>query len=112
MRIPIQYALGETIRYYNNFPRYNFLNGNLTFEKPDNETFPSLNYAYYCLNTGGNASCILNAANEVAVSKFLQGKIRFLQIYNIIEKALSRIPIEKNVTEEVLLKTDRETREL
>ena len=111
MRIPIQYALGETRRFANDFPRYNFVNGSLTFETPDNETFPSLLYAYECLNKGGNSACILNAANEIAVGKFLRGEIKFLQIYEIIEKALAKIPFVKEISEEILTETDKETRD-
>ncbi|MBQ1731767.1 MAG: 1-deoxy-D-xylulose-5-phosphate reductoisomerase, partial [Bacteroidales bacterium] len=87
MRIPIQYAFDYPNRSYSPKNRFSFLeNGcSLTFEKPDTNTFRCLQIAYDCLSHGGNAPCIMNAANEIAVDAFLKGKIGFMQIPEIIE---------------------------
>ncbi len=89
MKLPIQYALAYPNRLKSDFPRFDFLNyPNLTFEKPDLETFRCLRLAFDVLEKGGNMSCVLNAANEVAVAAFLEDKIEFLQIPEIIEKTI------------------------
>jgi 1-deoxy-D-xylulose-5-phosphate reductoisomerase len=89
MKLPIQYAMGYPLRVKNKFPRFNFLDyPNLTFEKPDMESFPNLSLAYAALNKGGNMPCILNAANEVAVDALLKDKIGFLDMSNVVEHAM------------------------
>lgn len=86
MKLPIQFALAYPNRITSDFPRFNFSNyPQLTFEQPDTDTFSCLALAYQALEKGGNMPCILNAANEVAVAAFLQGKIKFLHIPEIIE---------------------------
>jgi 1-deoxy-D-xylulose-5-phosphate reductoisomerase len=93
------------------YPRFDFVQmGQLTFEKPDMPTFRNLQLAYDAGRMGGNAPCILNAANEIAVQAFLQDKIGFLQMPDIIETCLKTIPFEKNITLEILTETDKETR--
>ncbi len=109
MRVPIQYALGMAVRLPNQLPRYVF-NGALTFEPPDLERFPSLNYAYEALERGGNYPCILNAANEIAVERFLKEEITFLDIYRLIEYCLNHVPYEQQCDIETLQQTDKETR--
>jgi len=90
MRHAIQYALTHPKRLANNFDRLDFAkHNNLTFEKPDLETFPCLRLAYEALDAGGLYPTVLNAANEVAVEQFLAEKIKFLDIPIIIENALS-----------------------
>jgi 1-deoxy-D-xylulose-5-phosphate reductoisomerase len=84
--------------------------GTLTFEKPDLSTFRNLQLAYDSGRMGGNAPCILNAANEIVVQAFLQDKIGFLQMSDIIETCLKTITFEKNITLEILTETDTETR--
>jgi 1-deoxy-D-xylulose-5-phosphate reductoisomerase len=92
MRLPIQYALAYPNRIYADFERFDFMNyANLTFEKPDTETFRNLQLAYEAMKAGGNVPCILNAANEVAVEAFLQEKITFLDMPTLIEKAIEKI---------------------
>jgi len=87
MKLPIQYAMTYPDRLATDFERFNFLDyPNLTFEKPDLETFSNLRLAYEAMDKGGNLPCILNAANEVAVASFLQDKIKFLQIAEINEQ--------------------------
>ena len=72
MKLPIQYALGYPKRLPSDFPRFNFLNyPQLTFEQPDRETFRCLNIAFEAMRQGGNSPCVMNAANEIAVAKFL-----------------------------------------
>lgn len=90
MRLPIQYAL-----YY---PKRVFLKGDrldfstlteITFSKPDHDTFLGLKYAYKAIECGGSMPTVLNAANEYAVAKFLDKKIRFLEIYEMIDYCMS-----------------------
>ncbi|NBU05488.1 MAG: 1-deoxy-D-xylulose-5-phosphate reductoisomerase, partial [Sphingobacteriia bacterium] len=93
MKLPIQYALGFPNRIKNNFPRFDFINyPQLTFEKPDINTFSNLALAFEALKLGGNMPCILNAANEIAVQAFLEDKIGFLQMSDVIASALDKMP--------------------
>lgn len=84
--------------------------GNLTFEEPDMETFKGLPLAYRAGKTGGTMPVVFNAANEVAVELFMKEKIKFLEIYDVIEKAMdNHMPMEiENL--EIILKVDEETR--
>ncbi|MCT4585479.1 MAG: 1-deoxy-D-xylulose-5-phosphate reductoisomerase [Peptostreptococcaceae bacterium] len=89
MRVPIQYALTYPNRIENDFERLDFLKfNNLTFEKPDLNTFPCLNLAYEALKKGGTYACVLNAANEELVKLFLEDKIKFYDIPTLIEKTI------------------------
>ncbi|MGE0561409.1 MAG: 1-deoxy-D-xylulose-5-phosphate reductoisomerase [Flavobacteriales bacterium] len=111
MKLPIQYALTYPYRFSSKSPRFNFMDyPNLTFEKPDLETFKNLKLAYSALEKGGNLACILNAANEVAVEAFLKDKIKFLDIADINEKCMNAITFIKNPTYEDYVNTDAETR--
>jgi 1-deoxy-D-xylulose-5-phosphate reductoisomerase len=111
MKLPIQYAMAYPERLSTDYPRFDFAKiGQLTFEKPDTSTFRNLQLAYDAGRLGGNAPCILNAANEIAVQAFLQDKIGFLQMSDLIETCLKTIPFEKNITLEILTETDKETR--
>lgn len=93
MKLPIQYALSYPQRLPSNFARFNFANhASLTFEPPDFNTFRCLPLAYEAMKKGGNAPCVLNAANEVAVKLFLEGKIAFAKIPDIIEQSLAKVP--------------------
>ena len=97
MKLPIQYALGYPERLKNDFPRFDFLKyPNLTFERPDMETFKCLGLAFEALAKGGNMSCILNAANELAVAAFLQDKISFLGIPELISKTMDKATFVPN----------------
>ncbi|MCL2168013.1 MAG: 1-deoxy-D-xylulose-5-phosphate reductoisomerase [Lentimicrobiaceae bacterium] len=112
MKLPIQYALTFPQRLKNDFPRFSFTDYPFfSFEKPDIQAFPCLSLAYNALKEGGNKPCVLNAANEVTVVQFLNGKIKFTDIPKIIEKALYTIPFSKPQTIEEYLEVDRETRE-
>ncbi|HOP50184.1 MAG TPA: 1-deoxy-D-xylulose-5-phosphate reductoisomerase [Ignavibacteriales bacterium] len=110
MKLPILYALSYPDRLkYNfktNFPKIH----SLTFFEPDAEKFRSLKLAYQVLKEGGLSGCILNAANEVAVNKFLREEIKYLDIVKIIEDALNRIPNKQNPTLEEIFECDGKTR--
>ncbi len=97
MKLPIQYALAYPERIYADFPRFDFLKyPALTFEQPDRKSFRCLDLAFKAMHTGGNAPCVLNGANEIAVKLFLEEKITFLQIPEVVEHALNTVPfIEK-----------------
>lgn len=113
MRLPIQYALTYPNRKISPVKHLNFWEiKNLTFEKPDVETFKGLKFAYDAGKIGGTAPCIFNAANEVAVAAFLAGKINFLQIYDVIENALNSRAVIKNPSLEILLQEDTAVRNL
>ena len=113
MRLPIQYALTYPDRKISPIKKLNFWEiKNLTFEKPDIETFKGLKFAYEAGKIGGTMPCIFNAANEVAVAAFLAGKINFLQIYDVIENAMNLRAVTKNPTLEILLAEDKIVRNL
>ena len=91
MKLPIQYAFTYPDRVKTNFPRFDFdACSQFTFEKPDQERFRNLAFAYYVMEKGGNMPCILNAANEIVVAEFLKDKIGFLQMSDIIEEVLAK----------------------
>ena len=93
MRTPIAYALAWPDRMTSPSKRLDFATlGALTFEPPDEERFPALRVARQALKSGGNAATVLNAANEVAVMAFLEGRIRFLDIVRVVEDTLGATP--------------------
>ncbi len=102
MKLPIQYALAFPQRIENNFPRYDFRKPNtLTFDEPDTKTFRNLALAIDALHKGGNLPCILNAANEIAVYAFLRNRIGFLDMTEVVEQTMQKMPfIEKPTLEE------------
>ena len=111
MKLPIQYALTYPRRLQNDFPRFNFMDHpSLTFEKPDIETFRNLGLAFNALKEGGNAPAILNAANEVAVSRFLKDDIKFLDLPDVVEYALNRVTHQVKPTLDDLIASDEEAR--
>ena len=111
MKLPIQYALAYPGRLKNSFPRFDFLKyPDLTFEKPDSETFRNLAFAFEALRLGGNMPCVINAANEVAVAEFLNNRLGFLQMSEVIENCMTKISFIQNPNLEDYLETDRETR--
>lgn len=112
MRLPIQYALTFPQRLTNNIPAYNpFEHGTLTFEPADTERFPCLALAYEAIERGGNVPAIMNAANEMAVQAFLDGKIKFTHIANIIEKAMNTFSFVQKPSLEDYFLTDSEVRQ-
>ena len=111
MKLPIQYALTYPNRIKNNFKRFDFTGyPNLTFEKPDLETFRNLALAYEALKQGGNMPCIINAANEIAVAGFLNKSIGFLAMSKVIEQCMQQITFMKSPDLDDYLNTDKETR--
>jgi 1-deoxy-D-xylulose-5-phosphate reductoisomerase len=111
MKLPIQYALTYPRRLSNTFPRFNFLEyPKLTFEKPDFEAFRNLGLAFDALAKGGNAPSILNAANEVAVARFLNDEISFHQLPDVIDFALSKVGFQAKPDLEALISSDAEAR--
>ncbi len=113
MKLPIQYALGFPYRIKNDFPRFNFLDyPTLDFEPPNTKIFRNLALSFQALNLGGNMPCILNAANEVVVEAFLNKKISFLQMADIIEKAMQKVAFIKKPGLEDLIQTNAETRRI
>jgi len=111
MKLPIQYALGYPERLGNNFERTNLPKINsLTFLDPDFEKYECLKIAFDAMETGGTSPCIMNAANEIAVDKFLNKKIKFSQIPELIHKALSKMGNHKSPDLDVIYECDKETR--
>ena len=111
MKLPIQYALGFPERLENNFKRFSFLDyPELTFEKVDKTTFRNLDLAFKSMEKGGNTPCVLNAANEIVVDAFLNDKIGFLSMSDVIENCIEKITFVKNPTLEDYIQTDLETR--
>jgi len=111
MKLPIQYALAFPKRIKNDFPRYDFKKINtLSFEEPDVKTFRNLGLAMEAFNKGGNLPCVMNAANEIAVYAFLRNRINFLDMTDVIEKAMQSIPFIANPTLEEYFDSDGEAR--
>lgn len=111
MRIPIQFALSFPDRFKSNFERFDFTNyPQLTFEQPDLKTFRNLQLAFDALATGGNAPCILNAANEIAVAAFLNREVGFLEMSDLIEETLSKSTFISHPSLEDYVNTDLEAR--
>ena len=111
METPIQYALTFPERIESHLPRLDFTNyPTLTFEKPDRKTFRCLDLAYYAIERGGNMPCVMNAANEVAVQRFINGQIGFLEIADHVESAMQQAPFVANPTLDDLLQTDKTIR--
>jgi 1-deoxy-D-xylulose-5-phosphate reductoisomerase len=111
MKLPIQYAITYPKRIKNDFKRFDFTSyPNLTFEKPDLETFRNLALAFEALKQGGNMPCIINAANEIAVAGFLSKSIGFLAMSKVIEQCMQHIAFEKSPQLDDYLNTDKETR--
>ena len=111
MKLPIQYALTHPARFQNNFERFDFMNyANLTFEKPDMDTFRNLQLAYKALEVGGNRCCVLNAANEEVVAAFLRDEVSFLGMSDVLEETLCQVKNTSQLTIEDLIATDHESR--
>ena len=113
MRLPIQYALTYPHRRTLNTERVDFFKlGQITFEEPDFETFKALKLAYDAAGTGGNIPTAFNAANELAVAKFLDRKIKYLDIPEIIQYAMEEIRLVENPSVEQILETEKNAYEL
>lgn len=111
MRIPIQFALSYPDRFKSDFERFNFAKyPNLTFEQPDMKTFRNLQLAFDALARGGNAPCVLNAANEIAVAAFLNREVGFLEMSDLIEETLAKATFVKHPSLEDYVASDAEAR--
>jgi 1-deoxy-D-xylulose-5-phosphate reductoisomerase len=111
MKLPIQYAIAYPRRIRNSFKRFDFKDfGQLTFEEPDYKTFRNLALAKEAMNIGGNAPCVLNAANEITVQAFLQNKVDFLEMSDIIEKTMAKVVPIVSPTMEDYEQSDKEAR--
>lgn len=112
MKLPIQYALSYPNRLQTNFPRLDFAHhASLTFEEPDLKRFRNLHLAYKAISKGGTAPCALNAANEVVVEAFLHDKIGFMEMPELIEKAITQTSYVEKPTLEDYFEVDKEARQ-
>lgn len=113
MRMPIQYALTYPDRWAAPVPRLDWSQSRQwEFHAPDLEKFPLLRLAYEAQRAGGSAACTLNAADEVAVAAFLDGKISFPAIAEIVEETLTRVPVRRAESIGEVLEIDRQSREV
>jgi 1-deoxy-D-xylulose-5-phosphate reductoisomerase len=111
MRMPIQYALTYPDRCEAPVPKIDWTQSRRwEFLQPDTDRFPLLRLAYECQEAGGSATCTLNAADEVAVEAFLQERIGFLAISEVVQETLSRVPIRTARTVDEILGIDGESR--
>ena len=112
MRLPIQYAIYYPERRYLDGERVDFSKiGSITFEDPDMNTFKGLKFAYEAGKCGGSMPTVFNAANEKAVAMFLDRKIKFLDIYQIIEEAMNNVKLVKNPSIDQIIDIEKETYE-
>ena len=112
MKLPIQYALFYPDRRPMEGKRVDFFElGQITFEKPDIETFTGLKLAYRAMRTGGSLPTVYNAANEKAVSLFLDRKIGYLQIPELIEASMDQHKVITDPSVEQILETERQVYE-
>jgi 1-deoxy-D-xylulose-5-phosphate reductoisomerase len=113
MKLPIQYALGFPKRLKSDLERFSFsAYPNLTFQSPDMKIFPNLSLAYRALNKGGNMPCVLNAANEVTVNAFLEGKLGFSDMSAVIEKTMNSVAFIATPDLNDYVETDSEARKI
>ncbi|WP_455622959.1 1-deoxy-D-xylulose-5-phosphate reductoisomerase [Parabacteroides sp.] len=113
MKLPIAYAFSFPTRMRSMAPRLDFNQySTLTFEEPDMERFRNLAFAFEAARQGGNMPCILNAANEVVVAAFLQDRIGFLQMSDVIERTMRKASFIANPSYEDYVATDTEARRL
>jgi 1-deoxy-D-xylulose-5-phosphate reductoisomerase len=112
METPIQYAFSFPERIESFLPRLDlFSQHTLTFERPDTDTFRCLALAYKAIERGGNMPCVMNAANEVAVQQFLDGRIGFLDIADRVERSMQEAHYIANPTLDDLIATDKTVRQ-
>lgn len=111
MRLPIQYAFSYPKRLRSSFDRLDFFKlGGMTFEEPDMERFRCLALAYEALKQGGNMPCIVNAANEVVNRAFLEDKISFLRMSEVIEETMKKVSFDASPDLDVYMDTDKTAR--
>lgn len=111
MKLPIQYAFSYPLRVKNTFKRFSFTDyPNLSFEEPDLDAFINLKLAFQSLRKGGNMPCVLNAANEVAVKAFLEDKVGFLQMSDIVGNTLEKMNFINSPSYDEYVNCDKEAR--
>jgi len=111
MKLPIQYAMAYPMRIKNDFPRMSLMKiEKLNFEGPDLKTFRNLAIAMEAMAKGGNCPAVMNAANEVVVKAFLENKIGFLEMSDLIEKSIEKIEFIQQPTLDEYFETDKKTR--
>lgn len=111
MKLPIQYAMGYPNRLKSDFPRFNFMDyPELHFEAPDRQAFRNLDLAYAAMGKGGSAPCVLNAANEVVVQAFLEDRVGFLEMSDVVENCLESVVHNAQPSLEDYLEIDAEAR--
>jgi 1-deoxy-D-xylulose-5-phosphate reductoisomerase len=112
MRVPIQLAMSYPVRLKSSFPRINWWDmKDLSFEQPDQNRFPCLALAYDSIRIGGNAPCVVNAANEIFNLAFREQRCGFIQMADIISETLSQVEHIQEPTLEDYLETDKIARE-
>ncbi len=111
MKLPIQYALGFPRRLQNDFKRFDFRDySKFTFEQPDLKTFRNLALAMEAMEKGGNVPCVMNAANEVVVQSFLNNRVSFIEMSDIIENVMGKVAFVGNATLDDYRLSDKEAR--
>ena len=111
MRLPIQYAFSYPERLHSDFDRLDFFSlKNLTFEEADTKRFPCLQFAYEALRKGGNMPCIVNAANEIVNRAFIDDRISFTRMAEIIDATMQHVAFSRESELETYLQTDEEAR--
>lgn len=111
MRLPIQYAFSYPKRLHSEFDRLDFFSlKNLTFEEADTKRFPCLQFAYEALRKGGNMPCIVNAANEIVNRAFIDDRISFTRMAEIIDATMQHVAFSRESELETYLQTDEEAR--
>lgn len=111
MKLPIQYALGFPRRLQTNFKRFDFRDySKFTFEQPDLKTFRNLALAMEAMEKGGNVPCVMNAANEVVVQSFLNNRVSFIEMSDIIENVMGKVAFVDNATLDDYRLSDKEAR--
>ena len=111
MRLPIQYAFSYPKRLHSDFDRLDFFSlKNLTFEEADTKRFPCLQFAYEALRKGGNMPCIVNAANEIVNRAFIDDRISFTRMAEIIDATMQHVAFSCESELETYLQTDEEAR--
>jgi 1-deoxy-D-xylulose-5-phosphate reductoisomerase len=110
MRVPIQYAITYPDRVAGALGEFDFTSRSLTFDLPDRKVFRALDLAYEAGRTGRSAPAVLNAADEVAVHAFLDGRLGFLGIPEVVERTLEQVPVVDLTTVDDVIEVDREAR--
>jgi 1-deoxy-D-xylulose-5-phosphate reductoisomerase len=112
MRLPIQYALTFPKRMESEVSNLNLIGKNLSFEEVNKDVFKAVSLAYKALGIGGTMPAVLNASNEAAVELFLNKKISFLQIVDLVQKCMEKIKLLKNPSLEEILEIDKISRDM